>query len=93
MEFNLTAMNQAARELLSGVEHDADLLRQHGHGAAADRAERTAERLAGESAKVRARLSAMPDHAGLALNDALDELERNLAVSGDAPAGGRTDGE
>ena len=90
MEFDLHSMNQAARDLLSGVERDAELMREHGNGGAADRAECTAERLTGVSAEVRARLSAMPDHAGLVLSAALDDLERNLAASGDALAEGGT---
>jgi hypothetical protein len=45
MEFDLPAMNQAARDLLAGVERDIELLRAAGDERAARRATNRVEQL------------------------------------------------
>jgi len=82
MDFDLHSMNLAARELLTCIEADVELLRHHGHDAAADRAVRKVAQLTDQAAGVSARLDNMPDGPGLALHAALNELERRMAAPG-----------
>jgi hypothetical protein len=59
MDFDLPAMNQVARELLAGVERDAELLRAAGDERGARRATKRAERLR----QSMARMFESPEHA------------------------------
>ena len=76
---NLTAMAPSIRDLLADVSDDAELLRRQGHGAAADRAMRRAERLSALADDLEGRVDAMPRDGWAALNETLEQLQREMA--------------